>query len=188
MLELSDGMLLYHGSYCEVRQPDLAKCADFKDFGKGFYVTSSKEQAEKFISASLKKAKAQGVIDEEQGYGMVSIFRYHQSADTASLIFKDADADWLHCVVGHRKSDTFPAVVEEMKKFDVIAGKIADDATNVTILTYLVGAYGTIGSKEADNLCISRLIPERLKDQFCFRTDKALRSLSFEGSERIWKN
>ncbi len=23
MLELSDGMLLYHGSYCEVRTPDL---------------------------------------------------------------------------------------------------------------------------------------------------------------------
>ena len=31
MLELSDGMLLYHGSYCEVKTPDLAKCASFKD-------------------------------------------------------------------------------------------------------------------------------------------------------------
>lgn len=40
MLELSDGMLLYHGSYCEVKTPDLAKCAAFKDFGKGFYLTS----------------------------------------------------------------------------------------------------------------------------------------------------
>lgn len=188
MLELSDGMLLYHGSYCEVRQPDLAKCADFKDFGKGFYVTSSKEQAEKFIDTSLKKAKAQGTIDGEQEYGVVSVFRYHQSTEIADYIFRDADADWLHCVVGHRKADTFPAVVEEMKRYDVIAGKIADDATNVTILTYLVGAYGTIGSEEADCLCINRLIPERLKDQFCFRTDKGLKSLSFEGSERIWKN
>lgn len=33
MLELFDGMLLYHGSYCEVRTPDLEKCAAFKDFG-----------------------------------------------------------------------------------------------------------------------------------------------------------
>lgn len=188
MLELLDGILLYHGSYCEVKQPDLDKCAEFKDFGKGFYVTSSREQAEKFIHTSLKKAKAQGIIAGEQGYGVVSTFRYHQSADIADFIFGDADADWLHCVVGHRKADTFPAVVEEMKRYDVIGGKIADDATNVTILTYLVGAYGTIGSEEADNLCISRLIPERLKDQFCFRTDKGLKSLSFEGSERIWKN
>ena len=153
MLELSDGMLLYHGSYCEVKTPELSKCADFKDFGKGFYLTSSKEQAENFINTSLKKAKAQGMIAEEQGYGMISAFRYHYDECIADFIFCDAD-----------------------------------DATNVTILTYLVGSYGTIGSREADDLCISRLIPERLKDQFCFRTDKGLRCLSFEGSEQIWKN
>lgn len=40
----------------------------------------------------------------------------------------------------------------------------AEDATNVTILPYLIAAYGTIGSEEADNLCIGRLISERLKD------------------------
>ena len=188
MPKLSDAMLLYHGSYCEVKTPDLAKCAAFKDFGKGFYLTSSKGQAEGFINTSLKKAKAQGIIAEDQGYGVVSTFCYHHSESITEFIFQDADDDWLHCVVGNRKADTFPAVVEEMKKYDVIAGKIADDATNVTILTYLVGAYGIIGSREADSLCISRLIPERLKDQFCFRTDKGLQSLSFVESEQIWKN
>lgn len=44
MLKLYDGMSLYHGSYCEVRMPDLAKCAKGKDFGRRFYLTSSKEQ------------------------------------------------------------------------------------------------------------------------------------------------
>lgn len=185
MPELSEGMLLYHGSYCEVNHPDLTKCADFKDFGKGFYLTSSEEQARNFISASLKKARAQGMITKEQGYGVISTFRYHFIEGVSDFIYHDADADWLHCVVGHRKENSFPAIVEEMKKYDIIGGKIADDATNVTILTYLVGAYGTIGSKEADSLCISRLIPERLKDQFCFRTDKGLKCLSFERSEQV---
>lgn len=188
MLKLSDGMLLYHGSYCEVKTPDLARCADFKDFGKGFYLTSSRQQAENFIGTSLKKAKAQGVIVLEQEYGVLSTFSCHLDKNVADFVFSNADAHWLHCVVGHRKANSFPAVVEEMKKYDIIAGKIADDATNVTILTYLVGAYGTIGSREADNLCISRLIPERLEDQFCFRTETGLKCLSFEGSERIWKN
>ena len=41
MQNLDDGMLLYHGSYCEVVSPDLQKCAPYKDFGKGFYVTTS---------------------------------------------------------------------------------------------------------------------------------------------------
>lgn len=188
MLELSDGMHLYHGNYCEVKIPDLAKCAAYKDFGKGFYLTSSKEQAVSFVNTSLKKAKAQGIIAESQGYGVVSTFCYHYSGSIIDLIFQDADANWLHCVVGNRKADTFPDVVKEMKKYDVIAGKIADDATNVTILTYLVGAYGRIGSREADDLCISRLIPERLKDQYCFRTDAGLSCLSFVESEKIWKN
>ena len=48
MLELKDGFVLYHGSYCEVKAPDLAKCAKSKDFGQGFYLTTSKEQAEKY--------------------------------------------------------------------------------------------------------------------------------------------
>lgn len=188
MLQLYDGMLLYHGSYCEVEKPDLAKCADFKDFGKGFYLTSSKEQAESFIDTSLRKAKYQGMISKEQEYGVISTFRFHPFEGIKEYIYYNADAEWLHCVVGHRKANTFPAVVEEMKKYDVISGKIADDATNITILTYLIGAYGLVGSEEADSLCIGRLIPERLKDQFCFRTAKGLQCLLFEESERIWKN
>lgn len=48
MLDLKDGFVLYHGSYCEVKEPDLAKCAKRKDFGQGFYLTTSKEQAEKY--------------------------------------------------------------------------------------------------------------------------------------------
>ena len=54
MLELKDGFVLYHGSYCEVKDPDLAKCAKRKDFGQGFYLTTSKEQEirKQTISAS----------------------------------------------------------------------------------------------------------------------------------------
>ena len=36
MQKLSDGMLLYHGSYMVVDTPDVPKCAARKDFGKGF--------------------------------------------------------------------------------------------------------------------------------------------------------
>ena len=40
MKNLENGMVLYHGSYCVVENPDLEKCAAFKDFGRGFYLTS----------------------------------------------------------------------------------------------------------------------------------------------------
>ena len=55
MLDLKDGLVLYHGSYCEVKDPDLAKCAKRKDFGQEFYLTTSKEQAESFLRTSIAK-------------------------------------------------------------------------------------------------------------------------------------
>lgn len=187
MQNLTDGMRLYHGSYCEVRTPDLSKCAAYKDFGKGFYLTSSRVQAERFIGTALKKAKSQGIIDEAQNYGVISTFQVHGPSELMEKVFEDADANWLHCVVAHRRRNTFPEIIEEMRKYDVIAGKIADDTTNFTILAYLAGTYGTLGSQEADEFCISRLLPERLKDQYCFRTNAALKSLKFVKGERIWR-
>lgn len=73
-----------------------------------------------------------------------------------------------------------------MKKYDIIAGKIANDNTNATIAAYMALAYGEIGTKQADDMCISLLLPERLQDQFCFRTDAALKSVKFVESEKIW--
>ena len=66
MLELKDEFVLYHGSYCEVKKPDLAKGAKRKDFGQGFYLTTSKEQAESFLRTSIAKAIAIGTIEEGQ--------------------------------------------------------------------------------------------------------------------------
>ena len=138
MLELKDGFVLYHGSYCEVKEPDLAKCAKRKDFGQGFYLTTSKEQAESFLRTSIVKAIATGTIERE------------------------------------------------MAKYDIIAGKIADDATNATLTAYLAGAFGTAGDKEADDFCIRQLLPNKLKDQYCFKTESAIECLKFVKGEKIW--
>lgn len=186
MQRLSDGMLLYHGSYTMVQTPDLDKCVTKKDFGRGFYLTTSKKQAKDFVRAAIKKAIAQGLIAKEQDFGYVSVFEYHEQEGISKYVYNNADANWLHCIVGHRKRNTFPLIVENMKSYDIVAGKIADDRTNVTITTYLVGGYGMIGSASADETCIAQLIPERLKDQYCFRTNEALACISFVESEKIW--
>jgi len=39
-------MKLYHGSNMTISTIDLEKCRPYKDFGKGFYCTDIKEQAE----------------------------------------------------------------------------------------------------------------------------------------------
>jgi hypothetical protein len=39
-------MILYHGSNIIIENIDLNKCRPYKDFGKGFYCTTIKSQAE----------------------------------------------------------------------------------------------------------------------------------------------
>ena len=88
MLNLKDGFILYHGSYCEVKEPDLAKCAKRTDFGQGFYLTTSKEQAESFLRTSVAKAIAIGKIKEDQNYGYISTFELKLSRKLEMHILK----------------------------------------------------------------------------------------------------
>lgn len=48
----------------------------------------------------------------------------------------------LHCIAAHRKRNSFVEIEKEMAQYDVIAGKIADDATNRTLVAYVSGTFG----------------------------------------------
>ena len=52
MIGLEDGMLLYHGSYVSIPDIDLSRCMGGLDFGRGFYLTSSYEQAYSYVQLS----------------------------------------------------------------------------------------------------------------------------------------
>ncbi len=186
MQKLIDDVILYHGSYCEVQNPDLKQCAKYKDFGRGFYLTTSYKQAENFAKISTRKAISNKIASPDQTYGIVSVFRFRHSRELQVKCYPFADKDWLHCVVGHRKQDMFADVVQELENFDIISGKIANDRTNATITTYMAGVFGKIVEESADRICISLLLPERLQDQFCFRTNEAIACLTFVESEQIW--
>ena len=183
MIELKEGLVLYHGSYCLVEKPDLEKCAVYKDFGQGFYLTTSKEQAKSFAKLSAAKRKQQGLPVENFAY--VSFFKVTQIDKLNTFSFETADVSWLHCVVAHRRKTAFPEIRTQMQPYDVIAGKIANDDTNTTIMAYMGNVFGKMGTEAACKVCISLLIPERLKDQFCFRSEKALSSLQFLKSEKV---
>ena len=40
--------IIYHGSYCQVKNPSIIQGKYTKDFGEGFYCTILREQAEKW--------------------------------------------------------------------------------------------------------------------------------------------
>lgn len=186
MRPLSDGLVLFRGSYTRVSEPDLTKCAKFKDFGQGFYLTTSEEQARSFARISLRKAKRSGMVDADCDDGWVSRFTFLGDPSLLKVkVFESADADWLHCIVAHRMEGTFPGLVDAHAQYDVVAGKIANDKTNITISGYMSGLFGPIESQEATEECMRLLLPERLVDQYCFRSVRSLERLRFEGGERV---
>ncbi len=182
---LEQGTILYHGSYTAVVNPDIVKCAKNKDFGQGFYLTTDKAQADTFAKISLQKAYQNFLIDSVQDFGFVSAFKYSPIENLDIKTFETADSEWLRCIVAHRKSGKFAQTITDYKHYDIIGGKIANDNTNATIMLYMSGGYGKVGSLQAENTCISLLLPERLKDQFCFRTEKALSCLTFLWQRKV---
>lgn len=181
-------LALYHSSYTEVTTPDLSKCARFKDFGRGFYLTTSLQQAKSFVSLSVRKAQYAGMVDTIARKGYVSKFTVDSNdwESLCTLEFPGANLEWLSCIVAHRLRRPSSPIVQKYAGYDVISGKIADDQTNITLALYMEGAFGQVGSTEAVRTCMDRLMPERLKDQYCFRTERALRCLAFSGSEGVW--
>ncbi len=187
MNELYDGMLLYHGSYTEILEIDLGRCFSGLDFGRGFYLTSSYEQARDYVMLSVRKAMRLGSIQD--GFapedGQISVYRLHYDPNILAYYFHGASVEWLHFVAANRKADLFPQLLEKYSTADIIGGKIADDQTARTLQRYIGGAdFGTPGTPEADQIVINRLLPDRLKDQFCFRTQFAVDHLEFIRSDR----
>lgn len=177
MLSGFNNKIVYHGSYMSVPIPDLSKCANNKDFGRGFYVTTDKQQAIKF-------AKRAGYTLHKQNYGVLNTYILTDLNGLLSYEFLNSDINWLNCIVGNRRS-SFRRLSYKWEHYDVIAGKVADDDTNVVLTAYISGYYGIVGSAEASALTIKFLEPENLKNQICFRTNRALSKLQFIKSERI---
>ncbi|MBQ9058178.1 MAG: DUF3990 domain-containing protein [Atopobiaceae bacterium] len=178
-----EGTTLYHGSYLPVEMPDLAQCRSGKDFGRGFYLTTDYDQAVSFVRLSIRKAVFDKRVPESCSKGYVSDYVVGSTVGLECLEFPYADAEWLHCVVAHRKQ--VGAATAKWDRFDTIEGKIANDNTNVVINAYMNGVYGEIGSQSAVSTAIGLLEPENLKNQVCLRTANALAVIPFTGSTEV---
>ncbi|MGO5165816.1 MULTISPECIES: DUF3990 domain-containing protein [unclassified Candidatus Paralachnospira] len=100
-------------------------------------------------------------------------------------LFQKPSIEWLHFVAANRKKDLFPQLLKKYSVIDIIGGKIADDQTARTLQIYISGeGAGEPGTPKADKETIEKLLPNRLKDQFCFRTQDAVKHLEFIRSDR----
>lgn len=182
---LETGLQVYHGSYIKVEKPDIKMCKSGKDFGTGFYVTTDYEQAKRFVRLSVGKAHKNGIINDETTKGYVSVYEITDLSKLNFYEFADADREWLHCVAAHRKQPLLVRELEKWTAYEMLAGKIANDNTNRVITGYINGLYGKVGSESADSIAIGLLMPEKLTDQICFRTQRSIENLRFICFEEV---
>ncbi len=186
---LNKNLIFYHGSYTEVKSINLDKSESGKDFGKGFYVTTDLEQAKKFVKSSVAKALRNGAITEKQNYGFVSVYKLSGDfADISYYEFEDTSCEWLWTIACNRRQDLAQELEEKLnediKKAEIISGKVANDQTNPVILNYVTGVMGPVDDENVMKAVIMLLLPDRLKNQYCFKTDRATACLKYEESIR----
>ena len=164
-------MIVYHGSSEVVRQPDILHSYRALDFGKGFYVTTVREQAERWARRKAALVGAvRGGIDRVGGRPIVN--RYLMGNDMKDLRvrrFPDDLAEWIEFVCDCR--DGKPVYQD----YDLIIGKVADDKVFRVVDMYHSGIW----DKERA-LKEIRAYPNY--DQLAFITQKAIdKLLRFEG-------
>jgi hypothetical protein len=144
-------MILYHGSFIAIEKPDLSRSRDNTDFGKGFYTTPLKEQAEKWTERFSKK----------YGKGVVSAYEFLRPIDKFPdeiklLEFNTHSKKWLDFVTQSRLGKN------NDNDYDLIIGGVADDKVFETLTLYF---DGLIYANEA----IRRLRYNKPNFQYCFK-------------------
>ena len=154
-------MLLYHGSNVAVKKPKIIIADRRLDFGTGFYLTSSYEQAERWAELTVQR--------RGNGQQIVSVFEMDEEAlKTLSVLkFEQASVEWLKFVSNNRNDVLFH------DDHDLVIGSVANDRTMPVLKLYFSGVY-------TEEEAIKRLLPQKLKDQYAFKTKRAISVLTFK--------
>lgn len=154
-------MELYHGSNVIVKKPTIFISNRKLDFGGGFYLTSSLEQAQRWAKLKFKRRK--------RGKAFISIFEFDENNPSLKILkFNNPSKEWLGYVSNNRNRTDFH------DDYDIVIGPVANDVTSPVLKLYFTGVYD-------EEETIKRLLPQRLKDQYAFKTNKALNHLKFKG-------
>ena len=151
---------LYHGSNRIFKTVDLSKSKDRRDFGRGFYMTTLKEQAE---------AWAENMYIRYGGAGrFIYIFKFTQGDDLSIKRYTGLDKVWLEMIKENRTKGGV------QHAYDAVMGPVANDNTMRTIALYIAGVY----TYEA---ALEQLKYFKANDQLSVHTEKALKYLDLIG-------
>lgn len=156
-------MLIYHASDTIVNTPDTIHSRTNLDFGKGFYATVIREQAERYAQRFILRNRK----------GILNVYEYTPTEALNIKCFDAYDSEWLDFVAACRMGE------DVYKQYDVICGGIANDRVFNTLDLY----FSNQMTKEE---ALKRLIFEKPNQQLCFTNQRAIDScISFIESKEL---
>lgn len=121
-------MIVYHGSTEVVEKPDVEHSYRLLDFGRGFYVTTVREQAERW-------ARRKAVIFEKNR-AVVNIYQMNDDVDGFHVkSFEEDLIEWIDFVCRCRDGE------KDYQKYDLIFGKVANDKVFRVVDMYHMGIW-----------------------------------------------
>jgi hypothetical protein len=154
-------MKVFHGSYMAVNEIDLTKGRSNLDFGKGFYVTNIRSQAEYWAERTGRFYKTSGIVSE---------FEFYERAFTDEMYkvlrFAEYNEEWLDFVVLNRD----PVTEEQRHDYDIVEGPVANDDVNDRIDDYLAGVVQKVDF-------LKELAHHRPTHQICLCTARSLQMI-----------
>ena len=163
-------MILYHGSNQLITRIDLSKSKDFKDFGRGFYLTKD------YTCAVAMAQRTTAIIGE--GCPEVSLFIFNPSRCPIDVRIKKFDgrtAEWALFVLRNREKSTLHAYKHD---YDIVIGPVADSRVDAILQEYR-RSYGDVyaNSTNLNKLAKQLKYPGPEYIQYCFCTEKGIRQL-----------
>jgi hypothetical protein len=156
-------LILYHGSNLNFDEVDLSKSKDFRDFGRGFYTTTIRKQAEDWAEALFDRYKGDGIFIYETELELTE--------DLSIKKYEGLSEEWLLMV---QKNRTLGGI---QHNFDIVQGPVANDKTARTIALYIAGIINA-------NDAIERLRSNRINNQVSLHTSAALSHLKITGKHQ----
>ena len=165
-------MILYHGSNVEIERIDLERCKPYKDFGRGFYLTTLENQA-------FDMAKRTTAL-HDCGQPVVTVFELQDDWRETGINFRaftEPTEEWAMFVMNNRSrsySDPSSPECNVDNKYDVVYGPVANDRIAASFQLYQDEMISV------DEL-VERLKYRKLNDQYSFHSEQAVALLDRTG-------
>jgi len=168
-------MRLYHGTNVLFDTPDLAQCRPYKDFGRGFYLTSDLSVAKRMAERAAERSPWSG----SPRYVLIYDYAQERQPELRVRTFPPPiDETFARFVMANRLFRANSKDNNRDARYDLVVGPIADDKMGVLFKRFEAGLV----SVEA---LVSELKYKRLSLQYSFHTAKGLSLLKFMGVRRV---